>query len=168
MKVLQNLDEDRWTTLSEQERLDVLNVVCRIEARYLGIEPIKLSAENMPAGKRGATHWNSAEVVLNRKDLRTASSFDMLVAAIHESFHVYQHDLVSVYDQLDDSQRDLLCFRAVGVYKAEVENYINAVEDADAYMNQSLEQAAMCYSYDAAKEYLDAVAEYLNPPDTVE
>lgn len=80
---------------------------------------------------------------------------------LHEVYHVYQHQLIDVYNSVDENYKKLNLLYEASIYAEENENYKNGEEDYDAYRKQKLEVMADNYGYKTAIEYIELIEKYL-------
>lgn len=145
------LAEDRWESLSLQQKLGVMQVIINVESSYLGI-PIELSASCMNLDENVLSAYASSRqtVLFDSNTLSNGSSYESLNCALHEVRHAYQHTLVDVYNEVDPAYQNLLVFRGVGEVAEEFQNYQDSGLE---YYTQVSEQDARLYAQEAAEFY---------------
>jgi len=154
------LQKDRWKELSLDERLNVLQIVADIEKENLGVShDIRVGANNIDQDIRGCYSDSSYEIVLNIDYLSESNSLEMVRTICHETRHAYQHQLIDLYEQLDDKYKSLMIFDDVSSYRYEFRNYSDLKEDYDDYFTMNCEIDSRSYAEEASKKYLDYINE---------
>ncbi len=158
---LSQLDEQIWSTLSTQEKLDVMQTVANIEKNYLGL-PHELTIETEDLeGETLGSYWDFHYVIkIDSEHLENSMAKDVLDTICHEAYHAYQHRLVDIYNQSSPEDKDLLMFEDVKKYKEEFElNYVNGVDGFTEYYSQQCEIDAREYAQISVYDYLIKIFE---------
>lgn len=142
-----NLEEDKWKTLSHEEKEELVWTMINIEAGSLHI-PHKIDVEIVSLEGNVAACYDDSVHIINIDDVYfdNCTAQSMLNTICHEVYHAYQFRLVDAYRQIDESLRKMEPFDAAGVYAAEFENYISSNEDSSGYENQLCEKDAYDYA----------------------
>lgn len=151
------LNDATWKTLTEAERLALLQAAADAEAKLLGISrSITLYAQEIETAAdaeafvAGYLYSGSGNIVINSDILASGAAFsgyDCLKTVLHEVYHVYQQELITLYYTLDDDARSLVIFETVRCYIDEFsEGYVAYAQDYDGYASQQLEVDACDYS----------------------
>lgn len=160
--MISQLDENAWSSLSTEEKLNTLQTVANIEAYYLGL-PHELNvtlgslSESTLACYDDRTHM----ITLNIDHFDSDSASEVLDSVCHEAFHAYQHRLCDVYDNTDDEYKGLMTFYDIQHYKQEFSNYVNGKDNALEYYFQWCEIDARAYARDAVADYHTKINSYL-------
>ena len=143
------LNEDEWKTLSVKEKSAVLQVVCNIEATFLGLDhELNLKIDNT---RQISGAYNEKTHTI------TICSID-----------TYSPDaVVKVYDCLPSESQDLYYFANAMFWKDEFENYKSAEMEEDstdlfAYYFQETEIAARNYAEFKVEYYFDQIQELVD------
>lgn len=161
------LEKGTWKTMSEEEKLKVLQTVVHIEFNYLGL-PDSITLEtssltnHLSARSLAAYSDRRYQILINEQYINSASSDDLLHAICHESYHAYEHRLVGLYNNSTKKERQLLCLYKAREYELEINNYITADKDLDNYFKQSIEVDANTYADYAVEEYFRIIKKHLN------
>lgn len=151
---IMKLAESSWSTLTVQEKLDVLQVVANLEQAYLGIpQTLTVVAEDMEenlCGYYGDYEWT---IYINRLYLEEKSAEFVLNTLCHEAYHAYQKRQVEVYCRVDENTRNMLMFREMETYFWEFLLYIDGEEDFKGYYSQKIEEDAREYAKKRVKVY---------------
>lgn len=164
METLCLLEEERWTGLSELERLDVLQVVANIERRYLGIpHEVPVGAGTLDEGTLGQYNPVTYQIVLSLDHLAEDDVEEVLDTVLHECYHAYQRAVVELYGESAGCYRDLMLFRAAQIYAQELGDYQNAGEDGEnfsGYYTQRFERDARIYAEESVADYYNRIDLY--------
>ena len=158
---LTNINQEKWDTLSVQEKLDVCQIIANIEANYFGIEQ-ELYVEMGELGKDVNGHYesDSHKIVINTEHIMESPAAAVINTICHEAYHSYQFRLVELYDSLDEKNRSLKIFYKSSIYSEEFKNYISGDEDLEAYYSQDIEYDARKYAKSAVEDYYARINEY--------
>lgn len=147
------LEDDIWQTLSEKERLAVLQTIADIEADYLGIDRVRVSIEKLEERTLGNYSDSERCVRISRDYLEEMDGFEALEVLCHECYHAYQFRLVDLYKAVSAEHQGLFVFRKADRYRWEFTDYINGSEDYEAYAAQWCEIDSNDYAEDAVRRY---------------
>lgn len=156
------LQEDRWNTLSKEEKCSVLNEIVKLEYETLGIskEPVVYFS---PIEKGTNAFYKSSDETINisMNELMTESSETLLNTVLHEVYHAYQNELIDLFWKTPEQYRELLFFKNIPSYVNEMAHYDSGEESFADYYTQKCEVDARKYAKRAAKHYLDYGAQYI-------
>lgn len=157
------LQEDKWNTLSLQEKLNTLQTVANIETHYLGLpNELHIGADNLGEGTLACYNDNTYTISIDLEHLENASVYDVLDSCCHEAYHSYQHRLVDAYNLSEDSLRGLRIYNSAGQYAQEFRNYNNGARNFTSYFFQHCEMDAREYAESAVMDYYSRIDEYIN------
>jgi len=163
METLILLQDDEWSCLTAQERLDVLQTAANVEQRNLGMtNELNVGAANLNKGVLGYYSDNTHEIVIDMNSLLNDSSWEMLDAVCHEAYHSYQFRIVEILNGVDESSKNLKIFRKANSYRNEFANYISGENDFCSYYYQDCESDAREYAEAAVKYYRMKINEFLH------
>ena len=145
--------EDRWAELGADVRLECLKSVAGVLAGELGIEAVRLCAEELETGVLGRYSPKERRVTINLLYLREESAETMLHTLAHEVYHAYQHALVLCYSDLDEAQQTLALFQPVRQYQQEFAAYVSGAENMMAYAEQQCEKDCDAYAEKVVQLY---------------
>lgn len=158
--VFDKLEQHTWETLSPEEKLDVLQVVCNGEKAKLGIkDPICIKSKVFRNDLLGEFVAADNTVLINAKHLENDSSYSVVKTVAHECYHSYERSLVKLYDAVDEDQKRLMAFDHAVYYKEEFANYHDG--ESEEYYFQAVEVDARDYSEKAAEDYRDKILSHL-------
>lgn len=171
LEVLAGLYPGEWETKTEDEKLRILEVIIRIECRYLGTYYKSCPAfelANLGDGILGEYDVERDVITLSYDYFLGCeeSGFPLVHVLTHESYHRYQAAQVELLRAMRDDENlakytDLLLLYDAGIYEAELENCITAAESPELYSKQMLEVEALRYSNDATAEYRERIRTYV-------
>ena len=162
METIALLQEDSWSMLTIQTRLDVLQTVANVEQRYLGLpNELNVGAANLNEGVLGYYSDKTHEIVISMDSLIYDSPWEVLDTVCHEAYHSYQHRVVEVLHGADEYNKNLRLFRRANSYASEFNNYISGAEDFCSYYYQDCESDAREYAEGAVADYYLRINEYL-------
>ena len=165
---LYKLQDDNYSKLSFEEKLNALQVVINIECSYLGLYPVQLSSQCLCERDLAGYYDNSYRIIVIDKEIVECEKYGTEYAVevlLHEIYHAYEHQCVEAMNSLDLSEAaaNLKFFRDVKVWKDEIENYHEfegyeaGYESYMAYNEQELEKCAEAYS----NQWKDAYMNYI-------
>lgn len=156
------LQEHFWQELTVEEKLDVLQIVANIEARYLGL-PTKLnvSVNNLEESVLGLYADNTYTIHFDLSHVEHSPASDVLNTCCHEAYHSYQYRLVDVYNSTEDNLKGLRLYKEASRYVNEFNNYVSGNTDFYSYYSQQCEEDAREYAEDAVNDYYSRIDEYL-------
>lgn len=155
MKMLAKLDEEVWDTLTEQEKLDVMQMIANSECDELGL-PHELHVGVREIREEGTLAYYTDDwrrITVDWTHLQEDSSWEVVDTICHEAYHALQHREVEVYWESDEELRDLKIFDTAKQYIQEFRNYNDGSEDFDGYYEQLLEETARDYARKATDRY---------------
>ena len=157
-----NFAAEKWDKLDIQQKLDLCQKFVNCEAEYLGLSH-KIVIGTSVLDDRITAYYMESEhkIVIDIDYLKNSHSYKVMQTLIHECTHAYQHELVTVYQSLDEEARNLLLFNEASVYAKEYENYINYKDDFEGYYNQAIENDARGAGILRGGEYIGRINEYL-------
>lgn len=169
IEIVSRLDNEIWPTLSTKEKLEVLQTVANVEARYLGL-PHELNVQlgALPEDMLASYDDRSHIVTINVDHIEFSPPEEILDSVCHECYHAHQRRACDAYDTMDDEYKDLLEFYSLQVYEREFSNYVHGTENEEEYYNQLVERHARTYGAVSVEDYYKHINEYLGkePEDT--
>ena len=104
-------EQHTWVTLSANEKLDVLQVLCNAEKAKLGVkDPIYIKSKAFRSNLLGEFIPAENTILINAKHLEEDSSYSIVTTVTHECYHSYERSLVKLYNSADDDQKKLMAF----------------------------------------------------------
>lgn len=160
---LEKMEEDTWKELSYNERKKLCQLIIDIEANYLGL-PKRIDVEFKKLKNDTVGQYSEQEylIQLDKIHFQECGGGEALRVCLHEAFHCYQWRLVSTYEEMEQSEKELLTFREISEYKKEFENYKDGSTNKEEYRSQKVEEDAELYAQERAKEYERVLKEYWN------
>ena len=150
------LKDSEWEKLSQDERLKVLGTITDYECDYLGMEnewKITLG-DNLEEDTLGMYKYSTKKILI-RPNVLQYSGEKSLEVLLHEIRHMYQCQLIELYQLTVDEKKDLKLFDEIRTFEYENNHYEN--DDYEAYYNQKCEQDARKYSAKRIKEYYSPI-----------
>jgi len=151
-------DRDVFATLTYSKKCEVLETIIRCEAHYLGLPEIKVEFEKLGNEIAGQSDCTTNTITINEKVVKEGRAEKLLETCCHESRHIFQEMMCSIYRKISPEQRNLQAFTRddVGGW---VLNYENYIEDSIHYEMQPLEADARDYAYSRVLEYYTDIDE---------
>ena len=151
-------DRDVFATLTYSKKCEVLETIIRCEAHYLGLPEIKVEFEKLGDEIAGQSDCTTNTIMINEKVVKKGRAEKLLETCCHESRHIFQGMMCSIYRKISPEQRNLQAFTKddVGGW---VLNYENYIEDSIYYEMQPLEADAREYAYSRVLEYYTDIDE---------
>ena len=162
IKTVAQLEAKTWVTLTQEEKLNTLQVVANIEASYLGLPnalPVRVSA--LREGTLASYDQQKRLILIDVDHFDSDPADEILDSVCHEAYHAYQHCLCEAYDSVDAEFRGLMAFEGIPEYKAEFADYSHGDDDFYAYYFQRCETDARSYAADAVYDYYRKISNYL-------
>lgn len=143
--VRDSLQSEKWETYSNQEKLDILQVICDYECKNnLGCDSPKVVAGHPERDTiYGSYSSKTKTITISVEHLANDSAENVLDTLLHEARHAYQHATVNAFnaieENLSEEAKALSCFKAMESYRNNFENYISGNEDYYSYYDQDVE-----------------------------
>lgn len=162
IEIVAKLDDEIWPTLSTKEKLEVLQTVANIEARYLGL-PHELNVQLGALVEDNLASYDddSHIITINVDHIEFSPPEEILNSVCHECYHAHQRRACDAYDTMDDEYKELLEFYNLQVYEREFSDYVDAEDDEEAYFSQLVERHARSYGAMSVEDYYEHINEYL-------
>ena len=154
-----SLEGEIWGTLSIQEKVDLLQIICDYECKYvLGCEPVVVySGLTSRESVCGEFSSRTRSIVISEQYLQNSDVEDVVETALHETRHAYQHSLVEMYfsleTQIKDEYKNLFPFQQAKSFAEEFEDYCTGDEDFNKYHAQSVEKDSREWAEQRVEEY---------------
>lgn len=156
------LQEELWVDLSVPERLNILQTVANIERRYLGIpHELNVGVANLGEYTLGCYDDRKHQIIVSLDSLINDPAEEVLNTVCHESYHAYQHCIVSVLENADEESKKLRLFRDARNYAEEFCDYMSGGNGFYDYYYQECEMDAREYAEEAVFDYYKRIGEYL-------
>ncbi len=169
IETIMQLDPNRWDAIiSEEEKLEVLQMLVNIECTELGgisrIPTVTLS-DDLDEANLGYYSRKENMIVLQRNLLTGTDNLDNLINSIcHECRHVAQHAYVDVYEALPEKYQNLVFFGSAKEFKEEFDNYKDGgemdAEELQEYYNQEVEEDARQWASMATLRVWSVIHDY--------
>lgn len=143
--VRESLQSEKWQTYSNQEKLDILQIICDYECKTnLGCDSPKVVAGHPERDTiYGSYSSKTKTITISVEHLANDPAEDVLDTLLHEARHAYQHATVNAFnaieENLSEGAKALSCFKVIESYRNNFENYISGNEDYYSYYDQDVE-----------------------------
>lgn len=154
-----NLEQESWSTLTVQEKLDLLQAICDYECEFvLGCERVKIySGITSRDTVLGEYSNQTKSFTINEDHLIHGNVEEVVDTVLHEIRHAYQHTWVEMYASLEshikDEYKDLLPFKQAQSFSEEFSDYCSGEDDFYRYFTQDVERDAREWAAKRIKEY---------------
>lgn len=163
--LLRRLEQDRWDTLSDEEKHETLQEVADMECRYLGLPQVTVSVVEMEDSSVGGYYSHSAGAVcINQDAVHVGTAEHLLSIVFHEIYHSMEHGIVEVYLSADPKHRELQFFDKAEIYMEELNNYISGSENFEKYYEQLVERDSREYAQKRTGQYREVIEYIKNTP----
>ncbi len=160
MDIVLLLQPDEWEGLEVREKLNVMQTIANIEARYLGLSnELNVGADELEGITLAQYNDATYTISIDLEHLENSPAGEVLDSCCHEAYHSYQHRLVEDYSAADT--KDLFQYQDAAVYAQEFGQYIDGDDDPMAYYTQKCETDAREYAETAVLRYYTRISEYL-------
>ena len=152
------LRQENWEKKTIEGKVELLQLVSDFEAEYLGLSDQPwVVCEGMELSTAGTYAHRENRITINKDRIMYDHVGECLSTLFHELYHAFQHELVRVYDQLEEQDQKLYFLRNAGIYKYEFENYVSGHDQNDFwdYYTQAVEQSARQYSHERVTYYAE-------------
>lgn len=153
LSTLQLLEDSSWELLSNQEKIDVLQVIADIETHYMEMDPVTVVNCHLENRTIGAYDHSQRQAQIDLDKHIGYESLEYVNTILHECRHAYQHDCVDSLDWNDTEVQTGIYFSEVRNWRYEHANYVSASEDRDVYYNQWIEKDARHYAEEGVYVY---------------
>lgn len=151
------LQDSVWQGLSLDERVDVLQVICNIEANYLGTDfEFNLSVSPLDEYVQGQFNENTHNITIDMELVKFGSSEEVLSTLLHECYHGYEYSCISLLDDFAEEEKNLYIYKKIVEYKKGFDNY-NKIP----YYTNPVEIDARKYSRETVLDYQNRIKEHL-------
>ena len=164
MKTILLLQEEKWESLSAQNRLDVLQVVANIECHYNGLpNEINVGVASLGEYTLGAYDDNTHTVFINIDHLKNDTAHSVLDTLLHEVYHSVEYRMLDVYETTNPNFRNLRIFGNSRYYSDEFRDYKTGSNSTyDEYFEQYSEADSRAYAKEGVQDYYKRIEEYIN------
>lgn len=145
IKACDLISEEKWGTLEEQEKVDVLQCISDYECVFiLGCKTVNVQAGYLKNDYvRGEYTHAQKTITINEKHLRKSTVEEVLKTLLHETRHAWQHTISDMYneieDELSDEYKTLSFFRTAESIRDNFDSYNSGSGDFEEYYTQTVE-----------------------------
>lgn len=150
--------KENWPLLTEQEKVNALQVVADIETNYMGIQSVVVVNCHLENRTIGAYDHSRRQVQIDLQKHEGYDPEEYLNTLLHECRHAYQHDCIDSLDWSDPAVQAGIYYAEARKWRFEHANYISLSEDRDAYYRQAIESDARRYADEGVyvyQQYID-------------
>lgn len=148
-----------WEKLDNEQKMNVLQKICNIEKAKFGIKnPIYVKSKAYMNELLACYNPDDNTVSINAQ-LLDDNGMDVLESCLHECRHAYQYELVDLYNQTNDQQKNLAIFTSARSFKEEFSDYKGG-ECFDEYYQQECEVDARSYAQYEVQSYKNIINDY--------
>ena len=167
IEIVSKLDNEIWPGLSTKEKLEVLQTVANVEARYLGL-PHELNVQLGALQEDNLASYDDRShiITISVDHIEFSSPEEILDSLCHECYHAHQRRACDAYDTMDDEYKELLEFYNLQVYEREFADYVSGEENEEKYYNQLVERHARAYGAMSVEDYYEQINKYLGKKAT--
>lgn len=143
------LDEAAWLGMEEAQRLAVLQEYANQKAAELGLtEQLTVVLGNLEENVAANYRNSSRTISVDEEFLRWQRPEKLAHTICHEVRHAYQFALTEMWADLElaPAHENLEIFREIEDFRRELDDYISAGEDREAYRQQWVEKDAQAYA----------------------
>lgn len=151
LSTIRLFDDAAWERLSEQEKVDALQVVADIETHHLRIEPVTVVAWELDGSTFGAYNSAGRIVKFGLEQHRGYRPAEWINTVLHECRHAYQKDCVDALDWDDPETAGKFYYGDFRQWKEELEQIVPS--GRDGYYQQAVERDARNYADSGVQDY---------------
>lgn len=146
------LIDGSWEVLDEQQKLNILKLICDIQCRKLGVDKdITIKSERMDNMHKANYSDESSLITINKLLLEDGSASNCAEAIIHQCRHAGQYALLRWSDMLNDTQKNSVYMHELGIpeFREELSNDIDGEKNGyDRCADQAAcEEDARTYAF---------------------
>lgn len=140
---LKNINENKWSRLGIQERIDTLQSICDYECAYT----FGCHTATVQTGYPGSEYLLGNyctipnTILINAEYLETESAHNLVETLLHETRHVYQNSIIDMYNNVEDvlseDELRLSVFRYAAAMRDNSDNYKSF---GNEYYTQTMEE----------------------------
>lgn len=157
--------ESTWSNLSTQEKLKVLQDILNCELNFWGLEfDVEVVTEELSRNTLGCYCNKEKKITIDKSHLENSDPDQVLKTLLHESYHVWEYELVRLYIDSSVEQRKMRIFRNCEEYFYEMMNYQDGGNNYEEYMLyscQCMERDSRAYASENVKIYYEEIDEIL-------
>ncbi len=163
MPIISKLSQNEWKDLSLEEKKKVGEAIISTEMKRYGISGfVELKFEALEENVAGTYVGMERCILIDTEYVSECEGYDYLSTLLHEMAHFYQHSLLTLYTSISNEQQQMLIFRDVRIYAAELADYKDGLESSyEEYSEQFLEIHADEVAEEQSKYYIEELEEYL-------
>lgn len=163
-----------WAVLTTEEKMDVLETICRIECRFLGMRDSApcLELAYLEDGLLGQYDHKEDKITLSYNYIidTNVSAYSICQVLCHEMYHRYQRYQINMLEAIRNNDAtakyaDLLLLDSVSIYEEELNHYVSPIEGSELsyylYHSQRLEHDAEKFGNEAVYQYYEKIQDYL-------
>ena len=154
------LEYDRFCTLDDEERIEVLQTICDYECIVgFGCNSAKVVTTYIKDRTTLGYYTDSDQTItIDLVILRRDDPEQIVNTLLHETRHHYQHRVIDLYqavrNQLDENNRNMAPFRDAKAFLINFQDYQDNEKDGyDAYYGQLVEQDSRAFAKKRMDEY---------------
>lgn len=152
------LNEDNWTKLSTQEKLDLLQLVANYECAVLGVyHDVRVQSGITSKDTVMGTYSASKHVItININHLKNDPPLEAVKTIAHECHHAYAWCLTHMLSDTDNQYKNLDLFADAWQYSEELTHYHDGGdthEEFEDYYYQAVEEDAREFAESVAERY---------------
>lgn len=150
-------DRDRWDSLSDSEKLEILQIVANCETTNsdLGFT-VRVTSGDLGERILGTYCNDFREVTIDIDNLREGAPGSLLKTVIHEVHHAWEYNLIDRYYAALPFERDMDIYEPVEDYEREFGNYTEySSSSRDEYYYQRVEVDAREYAEMRLEDYME-------------
>lgn len=148
-----------WNSLTADEKLNMMNLIAKIESDNLGLEETPLvRIQNMKDSLLGSYSEEENLIRINVDHLEDQDKSQYIKTIAHECFHAWEYKIIDVYGSLqNDNIKGLYPYNKASIYKNELDNYVSGGDDYKKYSSQAVEQDAEAYGNSRCQLYMEKI-----------
>lgn len=146
MSTIRLFDESEWARLSDQEKVNALQVIADIETHHLQIEPVTVvlcTIEGLAAGQYRSL---GRTVEIDPEKHSEYHPEEFIETVLHECRHAYQNDCVAAVHWEDPETANSFYYSDFRRWQEELNSPVLYENDPDGYYQQSVERDARDYA----------------------
>lgn len=153
LSTIRLFDEEEWAQLSEQEKVNALQVIADIETHHLQIAPVMVAICMIDGPAAGQYNSRDRIVEVDPEKHREFCPTEFIETVLHECRHAYQNDCVEAVNWEDSETANSFYYSEFRQWKNEFINPVLYEDDPEGYYQQSVERDARDYANIGIQDY---------------
>lgn len=162
-KACELISREKWGTLSEQERINVLQWISDYECVFILGCNTAIVQSGYPKSDCILGEYNHVQgtLTISKEYLMNSGTEEVLDTILHETRHIWQHTVSEMYNEIEgklsNEYKRLAFFRTAESLRDNCDFYSSGTDDYNEYYYQALEEDSRGWASYEIKRYEDYI-----------